>query len=276
MRSFSRAVVRRSRRLTFLSPSRVSVRWPVGVASRPRTAASWTRESDWIVPEEPTHVLKPVLRTASVARLATARIAFLIALRSRSLGGSSRRYRSASRTTPSGRLSVIWTREPSEMTNSVEPPPMSMRKSGSKRAGNSLRTPRLMSRASSSPETTSTVTPVRRRTASRKAAELEASRTAQVATARTRSAPAAWIERRNCSTASDPRLDGLVRQAARGEGLAAQAHQGLLARHHLQRSVLFDGGDQQLDAVGSDVDGGELPHHRGILRPGRGTALKAT
>ena len=108
--------------MTFFSASRVSVRCPVGLGSRPRTAASCTSDSDWIVPDEPTHVLKPFLRTAWTARLATRRIAFFISRMSRSEGGSFLAWRSARRTTPSGRLSVRSTRVPSEMTNSVEPP----------------------------------------------------------------------------------------------------------------------------------------------------------
>ena len=63
--------------MTFFRAARVSVRCPVGFGSRPSTAASWTSESDWIVPEEPTQVLKPFFRTACAARWATARIALL-------------------------------------------------------------------------------------------------------------------------------------------------------------------------------------------------------
>ncbi len=114
-RSFSFALVRRMRRLTFFSPSRVSVRWPVGLGSRPRMAASWTSDRDWMVPEEPTQVLKPFLRTASTAFFATPRIAFFMARTSLSEGGSLRANWSARRTTPSGRLSVRRTREPSEI-----------------------------------------------------------------------------------------------------------------------------------------------------------------
>ena len=134
-RSFSFSVVRRRSRLTFFSAERESASdgrsgWAPGRGS----AASWTSDSDWIVPEEPTHVLKPFLRTACAARLATARIAFFI-VPDVPVGGrvALRENRSASRTTPSGRLSVSRTREPFETTNSVEPPPMSTRKRGSLR-----------------------------------------------------------------------------------------------------------------------------------------------
>ena len=90
------------------------------------------------------------------------------------------------------------------MTNSVEPPPMSIRKSGSWRAGNSLRSARLIRRASSSPEMTSTRTPVRFWTASTNSSELDASRTAQVATARTTSAPEPPASLTKCSTVEAP------------------------------------------------------------------------
>ncbi len=89
MRSFSFCVVFRRIRLTLFRPARVRVRCPDGIGSRPRIAASWTSERDWIVPAEPTQVLNPVLRTASAALRATARIAFLTDFRSLSLGGSS-------------------------------------------------------------------------------------------------------------------------------------------------------------------------------------------
>ena len=56
-RSFSFAVVLRRIRLTFFS--RRAGQGPVarGPGSRPTTAASWTTDRDWIVPEEPTQVL---------------------------------------------------------------------------------------------------------------------------------------------------------------------------------------------------------------------------
>ncbi len=81
---------------------------------------------------------------------------------------------------------------------------MSTRKSGSLVAGNSLRTARLMSRASSSPEITSTRTPVRFLTAATKSSEFVASRTAHVATARTTSAPEPCASLARCSTVEAP------------------------------------------------------------------------
>ena len=90
------------------------------------------------------------------------------------------------------------------MTSSVEPPPMSIKNRGSWRAGNSLRSARLISRASSSPEITSTRTPVRFRMASANSWEFLASRTAQVATARTTSAPAPPASFMKCSTVEAP------------------------------------------------------------------------
>jgi len=51
--------------LTFLSPFLVSVRWPVGLGSRPSTAASWTSESDWIVPEEWLYLYYPARKHMS-------------------------------------------------------------------------------------------------------------------------------------------------------------------------------------------------------------------
>ena len=61
-----------------------------------------------------------------------------------------------------------------------------------------------MRRASSSPEITSTRTPVRLRTASTNSLELAASRTAQVATARAISAPAPAASLTKCSTVETP------------------------------------------------------------------------
>ncbi len=61
-----------------------------------------------------------------------------------------------------------------------------------------------MSRASSSPEITSTLTPVRFLTASTNSPEFTASRTAQVATARTTSAPDPPASLTKCSTVEAP------------------------------------------------------------------------
>ncbi len=75
-------------------------------------------------------------------------------------------------------------------TNSVEPPPMSTtRYGGSASAGRPRTAPVNDRRASSSPVTTSGGTPSVRSTMARKSAALEASREAEVAHMRTRSAP---------------------------------------------------------------------------------------
>ena len=55
-------------------------------------------------------------------------------------------------------------------------------------------------------------------------------------------------------------LDGLGRETAGDEGVVAQADHGLFAGQDLEGSVLFHGGDEQLDAVGADVDGGQRLH----------------
>ena len=83
------------------------------------------------------------------------------------------------------------TRSPSATTTSVEPPPMSRTRSGSQEGGRSVRTARVMSRASSSPEITASRIPVSRLTRLTNSPPFEASRTAHVATPVIESAPAA-------------------------------------------------------------------------------------
>ena len=58
----------------------------------------------------------------------------------------------------------------------------------------------------------------------------------------------------------DAGLDRLGRQAPGAQGLGAEAHHRLLAQHHVQGAVLLDVGDEELDAVGADVDRGQRPH----------------
>ena len=71
-----------------------------------------------------------------------------------------------------------------------------------------------------------------------------------------------------------PRLDGLGREHARPQRLAAQAHHLLLAQDDVEGSVFFDVGDEQLDAVGADVDGGKRFHRGASVPPGRRYGVK--
>jgi hypothetical protein len=72
-----------------------------------------------------------------------------------------------------------------------------------------------------------------------------------------------------------PRLDRLGREQPGPQRLAAQAHHGLLPQQDLEGPVLLHVGDQQLDAVGADVDGGERSHRGGILASHRRNGVKA-
>jgi len=89
------------------------------------------------------------------------------------------------RTAPSDKLHSATGRSPRALAISVEPPPMSMT-SDEVRSGLPRSTPRQVRRASSRPETTSSSSPASRRTRARISSLLCASRTALVATARTR------------------------------------------------------------------------------------------
>src|SRR3990167_3091421 len=97
--------------------------------------------------------------------------------------------RSASGTTPIGRLATAPTWAPSARMFSVLPPPMSKTTNRPTGSPSPRRTPHSVRRASSSPLTTSGVTPVAAATAAANARPLTASRTALVATILTRAAP---------------------------------------------------------------------------------------
>ena len=88
--------------------------------------------------------------------------------------------------------------------NSVLPPPMSTTSTCWSKTGTAWRTPRWISRASSTPEITSTPMLALTRAASRKSSRFSASRTALVATAWT-SAPNVSAMRRNRPRAATPR-----------------------------------------------------------------------
>ena len=91
---------------------------------------------------------------------------------------------SVSRTAPSPTLHMAFGVSPSAEATSVEPPPMSMQ---SERAlgGFPQSTPRVMRRASSTPEMTSSRSPASSRARRTISSRFFASRTALVATART-------------------------------------------------------------------------------------------
>ena len=71
------------------------------------------------------------------------------------------------------------------------------------------------------------------------------------------------------------RFDRLRGQTARPQRLAAEAHHRLFAQDDVQRPVVFDVGDEQLDAVGADVDRGQRPHARPSLPSDRRNRVKA-
>ena len=100
-------------------------------------------------------------------------------------GGSLWMWRSLMRTTPAGSETWKPAVRPMPTTNSVEPPPMSITTVGSTAAGRPDIAPRNVSCASSSPLSTRASSPkLARARASANSAPLEASRTAEVSTAR--------------------------------------------------------------------------------------------
>ncbi len=70
------------------------------------------------------------------------------------------------------------------------------------------------------------------------------------------------------------RLDRLRRELAGSQGLAPEAHHGLLAEEDFQRPVVLEVGDQQLDAVGPDVDRTERTHGGRIVASRRRNTVK--
>ncbi len=97
-------------------------------------------------------------------------------------GGSWARWRSLRRTDPMSRdcaTSTVPSARP--RMSSVDPPPMSQTRIGSDSGGNARVAPRKLSRASSSPSSTSGSTPTRSRTPVRNSSEFSASRAAEVA-----------------------------------------------------------------------------------------------
>ncbi len=120
------------------------------------------------------------------------------------LTGSLRKKRSVRRMAPTLRLRAASTSPPRPTMNSVLPPPMSITSTCWSKTGTAWSTPRWMSRASSTPEITSTPTLALTRAASRKSSRFSASRTALVATAWT-SAPNVSAMRRNRPRAATPR-----------------------------------------------------------------------
>jgi hypothetical protein len=95
-----------------------------------------------------------------------------------------------------------------------------------------------------------------------------------VATARTTCAPEDSASLTRCSIVDAPALDGLRRELSGAEGLAAEANHRLLPREDLERSVVLHVGDEELDGVRADVDGGERPHASGILGEAPRNAVK--
>ena len=74
----------------------------------------------------------------------------------------------------------------------------------------------------------------------------------------------------------DPGLDRLGRQAPRRECFTPEPDGGLLPRQHLEHAAFVHGGHEQLDAVGADVDGGELFHGGWIVGSSPGDCLNFT
>src|SRR5882724_5297544 len=105
---------------------------------------------------------------------------------------------------PTLRLRAASISPPRPTMNSVLPPPMSTTSTCCSNTGTAWSTPRWISRASSTPEITSTPTLALARAASRKSSRFSASRTALVATAWT-SAPKVSAMRRNRPRAATPR-----------------------------------------------------------------------
>jgi hypothetical protein len=109
------------------------------------------------------------------------------------VGGSLRRHRSVIRTQPMSteRAPVTSARVPSHVptTSSVDPPPRSVTTNGPSSGSRSPTAPVNDSRASSFPEMTSASTPSSSLVMAKNSSRLVASRVAEVATMRTRSAP---------------------------------------------------------------------------------------
>ncbi len=168
------------------------------------------------------------------------------------------------RMAPSLRLPAARVSPRSPTRISVLPPPMSMSTRRWSNTGTACRTPRWMSRASSTPEITSTSMPASSRTRSRNSLAFSASRTAL---------GGHGVDVGVVDLGEPNQLDQRVHAAIDGVGsehlhvarARAETDHDLLPGDHLERRTrpgrtavdLADPGDDHVERVGADVDGRE-------------------
>ena len=229
------------------------------------------------VPDEPMATSKPNRSTSRTIGARAERTNRRQASTAPGWSRSPRKKRRVRRMAPSLRLPAARVSPRSPTRISVLPPPMSTSTRRRSKTGTACSTPRWMRRASSTPEITSTSTPASSRARSRNTSAFSASRTALVATAwMSASCTAAMRARR--SRARDAAVDGVGGELLHVAGARAEAHHLLLAVDDLERRSgrtvgaldLADAGDDQVERVGPDVDGGERPvTHPFTLAAGR-------
>ena len=252
--------------MTFFKPSRDRVRCPDGIGSRPRTAASWTRDRDWIVPAEPTQVLNPVLRNGADGFLDGLPVLFTRGIAADELGQPHRAQRQALGQEDPLAVGDDELRRAAADVDQKE----RVEARGEFAARRQVDQARLLlagndvhldaRAAAHGVEEFLGVLRLPHRAGGDGPDELRllgGDRTLELL------------------DHGDPGLDRLGRQAPRREGFAPEPHRGLLPRQHLENAALVHGGHEQLDAVGADVDGGELFHSGGIFRPPSRDRLKS-
>lgn len=166
----------------------------------------------------------PLLRSTRATSASSSVSQSLVALISRWVGGSCRNRVRVSRPAPSGTEKASSGSSSMPVASSSEPPPMSTTSSLPADQPNQRRTARKVYRASSEPESTLRSTPVSLRTRCSTAAELPASRTAEVAKAIRSSQPSLAASRLAAATVrtrlSDP---ALVRRPLRSSCSASRS-----------------------------------------------------
>ena len=175
--------------------------------------------------------------------------------------------RSVRRTAPTFRLRAAMVSPLSPISSSVEPPPMSTSSRRRSKTGTAWSTPRWISRASSTPEITSTWTPASWRARSRNSLEFVASRTALVRDGAHRSVVAIG-ESLHPLEARQPSTQGIGRQQLHVAAPRTEPDDLALAGQRLETVPTDGSGDDQVDAVRSDVDRRQC---RGGLLAGHGT-----
>ena len=116
-----------------------------------------------------------------------------------------------------------------------------------------------MSRASSSPEIARGQMSSSRPIVSRKSSPFRASRTAEVATASTLSAPALCASRLYLRSTSTARFMAAAERRPRARLRGPQAHHLLLAADHPEGAGLVGVDEDHVQRVAAEVDGGD-PH----------------